>query len=132
MDRSTLLKAFNTHLFEFIDDIIAIFPENEKIKYTRTTMDMFRKANISGIIKSWEYFICRPYREKIDAGDIDYFLNKDYSEDLTYMGEKAGRIELAINELRDPLRQLSDANKAHAVKYMQNLCRLCDMYMGKA
>jgi hypothetical protein len=132
MDRSALLKAFNTQLFAFMDDIIAIFPENEKIKYTRTTMDMFRKTNVTGIVKSWHYFICRPYKAQIDAGDIDYFLNKDYAEDLVYMGERAGKIEQTINELRDPIKQLSDTNKAHALKYMQNLCTLCEMYVGPA
>ena len=27
-DKSTLLKTFNTQLFAFLDDVIAIFPEN--------------------------------------------------------------------------------------------------------
>ena len=27
-DKTTILRAFNTHLFEFLDDVIAILPDN--------------------------------------------------------------------------------------------------------
>ena len=30
-DKSTLSRAFNTHLLEFFDDIIGIYPDNQDI-----------------------------------------------------------------------------------------------------
>ena len=43
MDKSTVLKAFNNHFFEFIDDIIGIFPENNDIKTTKTFFEMTKR-----------------------------------------------------------------------------------------
>ena len=40
----TLLKAFNNHLIEFIEDLIKIYPEDLDLKTSKTF--------ISGIIKS--------------------------------------------------------------------------------
>jgi hypothetical protein len=32
-DKSTVLRAFNKHFFEFLDDVSAVYPENMDIKY---------------------------------------------------------------------------------------------------
>ena len=75
VDKTTYLRAFNTHLFEFIDDIIRIFPDNMNIATTKTTFEMTKKANPTLLIKVWYKFVYSPYSEIIDAGDLDFFIN---------------------------------------------------------
>ena len=41
---SSLLKAFNNHLMEFLDDVIRIFPENLDIKTGKTFAEGLKKA----------------------------------------------------------------------------------------
>jgi hypothetical protein len=39
-DKSTILRGFNNHFFEFVDEIIRIFPENQNIRECRTTFEV--------------------------------------------------------------------------------------------
>jgi hypothetical protein len=126
-DKSTVLKAFNNHFFEFIQDIINIFPENDDLKSTKTGLEFFKKANPTCIAKAWEYFVHEKYKDVINKGDITFFFEKDYNNDLTYMSN-AGEIMKAIDKIREPVRNMSDESKAHTMKYIQNLCKLSGVY----
>ena len=130
VDKTTYLRAFNTHLFEFIDDIISIFPDNMNIATTKTTFEMTKKANPTLLIKVWYKFVYSPYSEIIDAGDLDFFINKDYSNDVATL-QNARDIIKAIDGLRNPIRSMSDTNKAHSLEYIRNLCKLSQMYDSK-
>lgn len=127
-DKSIILKSFNNHFFEFLQDIITIFPENEELQFTKTKMEMLKKANPTCIIKAWYFFVFEKYNNIILNGDITFFFDKDYKEDLEYM-KNSGEIMNVINKLREPIRNMSDTNKEHTLKYMQNLCKLSDIYM---
>jgi len=127
-DKSSLLKAFNTHFFAFVDDIISIFPESDDIRSTKTAFELFKKANPTSILKAWHIFVYIPYNKIIEEGKIEFFFEKDYKDDLVYMSN-ANDIVKIIDTLRDPIRQMSDVNKAHSMKYIQNLAKLSEMYM---
>lgn len=126
-DKSTYSRAFNTHFFEFLDDIIAIFPENTDIKAARLSFDTIKRANPSIIIKVWYTFVYLPYKEILDSGDITFFINKDYKEDLSTLGNSSDIMKI-VDKLRDPLRNMGETNKQHSTKYIQNLCKLSVLY----
>jgi len=127
-DKSSILKAFNTHFFAFIDEITTIFPENDGVRGSKTSFELFRKANPTSLLKAWHIFVYTPYRNVIDAGQLDFFFEKDYSQDLAHMGNSAD-IMAIIDTLRQPVKEMSDINRAHSMKYIQNLSKLSDMYM---
>lgn len=126
-DKTTILRAFNTHLFEFIDDIISVFPENVDIVASKTSLELTKKANPTLIIKIWYSYVYLPYSEIIDAGNLDFFINKDYSSDLSGLPNSRD-ISAAVDALREPIRNMSDSNKAHSLNYIQNLCKLSKVY----
>ena len=127
MDKSTALRGFNTHFDEFVNDVINVFPENTDIKSARNIVNMTRKANVTIVIKIWYMYVYLPYKERIDRGDLDFFINKDYSEDLDGVSND-GDILKSIDSLRSPIKQMSAVNKAHSLEYVQNLCKLSEMY----
>ena len=127
MNKSTALKAFNTHFDEFVNDVINVFPENTDIKSAKNVANVARKANVTIIIKIWYKYVYLPYKERIDNDDLEFFINKDYNEDLDGVSN-AGDILKSIDSLRHPMKQMSDANKAHSLRYVQNLCKLSEMY----
>jgi len=127
-DKSTVLKAFNNHFIDFIQDVSNIFPENDDIKSTKTALEFLKKANPSSIVKAWHYFVYAQYKDVIQSGDITFFFDKDYKDDLNHM-KNSNEIMKAIDKIREPVKQMSDENKAHTMKYIQNLCRLSDVYM---
>ena len=129
MDKSSILKAFNQHFFEFLDDIIRIYPENKDITDGRTTFEFFKKANPTSIVKAWHQFVTLKYETTIENGNIDYFLEKDYKDDLNHMGN-ANEVMEIVDRLRVPMRSMTPESKASSLKYLQNLCKLSNMYMN--
>lgn len=127
MDKSTVLKAFNNHFFEFVDDIIGIFPENNDIKTTKTFFEMTKKGNATLLIKVWYTYVYKPYADILDAGDLDFFINKDYSEDMAGL-TNAKDILASIDKIRNPIKEMSDTNKAHSLSYLTNLNKLSNIY----
>jgi hypothetical protein len=127
LDKTTLMRTFNTHFFEFMDDVIGIFPENLEIVSARNTFETFRKANPTAIVKVWYKYIFLKYNDMIQMGDLSYFLEKNYVDDLTNV-KNPNRVLEVIDGLRAPLREMGETNKQHTLKYIQNLCRLSNMY----
>lgn len=126
-DKTMVLRAFNTHMFEFIDDMMSVFPDNVDIKTSRTSLEYTKKLNPTMIIKIWFSYVYSPYAAIIDAGDLEFFTNKDYSSDLSSFPNSRD-ILAAVDSLRDPIRGMSEENKTHSLSYIQNLCRLSNAY----
>jgi len=126
-DKSTLLKTFNVQFFAFMDDIICIFPENIDIATSRKSFETIKRANPTVILKVWNLYVYTPYKESINNGDIEFFVNKDYGSDLTSLGN-AKDVMKVIDTLRDPIRSMNDVNKSHTMKYIQVLSKLSDLY----
>ena len=126
-DKSTILKAFNTLFFNFLDDIIDIVEDAGDIRSAKTAFEVFRKGNPTIIIKVWRTYIYEPYAEVIQQGDLDFFINKDYSGDLAVLGNPSD-IMKTIDKIREPIRNMTDVNKAHSLDYIQKLSLLSASY----
>lgn len=122
---SNLLKVFNNHLVEFLDDVITIFPENTDIQTGRTFIVGIKKVNPRKIIETWKEYINDKYIDEINKGDWDFFINKDYTQDLQYTSSNVVNI---INDVKIQLHHTSSENKKKALKYVQNLCKICNLY----
>lgn len=128
-DKTTLMRAFNKHFFDFLDDIITIFPENSDIAIARTSFETIKKANPSAILKAWYQFVYARYKDVIDSGNITFFFDKDYGSDLANLSN-SNEIMKMIDKIREPIRCMSETNKEHSMKYIQNLSKLSLMYSG--
>jgi hypothetical protein len=126
-NKTTILRTFNTHFVDFIDDIIKVIPENSDILAAKSFFEITKKANPTLIIKIWFSLIYSPYTTIIDSGDLEFFINKNYAEDLSTM-QNSKEILKAIDSLRDPIRNMTETNKKHCLKYIQNLCKLSAVY----
>jgi len=127
VNKSTILKAFNTHFFEFIDDIIQLLPENGDIVSAKLSAMMIKKVNPTIIIKTWYKYIYKPYFNEINNGDLNYFFEKDYNLDLQHLSNSSEIIQI-INNIRCPIRDMNEINKEHTKKYIQNLTKLSILY----
>jgi len=127
MSGSSVLTVFNDHFFEFVSDIQSVFPNDVDILTTKNALTMIRKANPKMIIKIWSSYIVSKYKTQIEAGNISFFLEKDYSEDLQG-ADNSKKIMDSINRLRDPIRNMDEENMKKIIKYIQNLTKLCLVY----
>lgn len=124
---TSIVGAFNNHFVEFLEDVHSIFPEDKQIKTAKNALMMLKKANPSVIVKIWKEYITTKYKEQIYQGNMDFFINKDYSEDLQTAGNQNTIME-SINRLRDPIRNMGSSNQEKAMKYIQNLTKISELY----
>jgi len=126
-DKSTILRSFNKHFFDFLDDIKSILPENKEILYAITSFDTIKRANPTIIVKAWYSNVFLPYKDVIDNGDLSFFIEKDYGSDLAHLN-KSEEILKMINNIRRPIKDMDETNKNHSLKYIQNLNKLSELY----
>jgi len=126
-DKTTLLRAFNNHFFDFLNDVMSIFPENDDLKLAKTSFETAKKANPTLILKAWFNYVYTPYKDVIDAGNIDFFFEKDYGSDLSTLSN-ANEIMKMIDKIRQPIKEMSAENKAHTAKYVKNLSQISALY----
>ena len=126
-DKSSVLRAFNKHFFEFIEDIIVILPNDPEISKAKVSLENIKKMNPTLLCKTWFRLVYSPYKEVIDNGDISFFFDKDYSSDLDNV-PKAAEVMAVIDKIRMPIKSMDDVNKSHCTKYIQNLSKLSTIY----
>jgi hypothetical protein len=129
-DKSTVLRTFNTQFFDFINDVLVVFPDNLEILTARKYFETIKKANPTAILKAWYNYVYAPYQSVIDAGDISFFFDKNYESDLSIIAN-SGEIMQMIDRVRTPLRTMSNENKSHTSKYVQILSKLSMLYSAR-
>jgi hypothetical protein len=123
---SNILAAFNDHFLEFLNDIQSVFPEDVDILTAKNALTAIRKANPKMIVKIWRVFIAEKYRDHILAGNIAFFIDKDYGADVS-TAQNSDKIMESINRLREPIRNMGPDNQAKVMKYIQNLTKLSEL-----
>ena len=123
---SQILSAFNDHFTEFVDDIKRVFPNDVDIATAANALAKLRKANPKIIIMAFKQFVSLPYKKEIESGEIDFFINKDYSQDIG--GDSASLILSKIDLLRKPVSEMNQSEQEKVIKYLQNLTKLADLY----
>ena len=127
MEQSHILKTFNDHFIEFIEDIIKVFPENSDLVSIKNSFISFRKLNPKLVLGVFRTYVIDKYSGEIDSKNIDFFINKNYESDLQDNSSSSMIIE-KIDKLRDPVREMSEDNQQKVLKYLQNLKKLCLLY----
>lgn len=120
---ANILQLFNNHFVEFVNDIQSVFPEDVDILTAKNALIAIRKANPKLVVKIWSNYIVKTYKQQIDEGNIDFFINKDYTDDLT-INDNASKIIESIDRLREPVKQMTLENQMKTMKYIQNLTKL--------
>jgi hypothetical protein len=123
-----ILKAFNNHFMEFVEDIINIFPNNLDLLTTKKSVLLLKKSNPKIIIHVWNEEVNKKYGSQIDEGDISFFIEKDYNEDLEKYDNN--KISDVIEKLRDTIRNMKKEDLDKSLKYLQNLKKLSLLYFS--
>jgi len=126
-EKSTLSKTFNNQFFSFWDDILLVFPGNTDLIASKKSFETVKRANPTLMIKAWYSYVYLKYKTEIDNGDIDFFFNKDYSEDLASVSGSTDVMRI-IDSIREPIKSMDDVNKQHTTKYIQILSKLSEVY----
>jgi len=128
MDKDKILTIFNKQFKEFVEDISRVFPENQDLLTLKLTISQILNITPKTIYKGYKKNLIDVYRKEIETGDITFFIDKDYKNDLNKLGSSNNLILDKIDSLREPIRNMGPTEQAKVVKYMQNMMKLSDMY----
>ena len=128
VNKSQILQIFNKEIKLFLKNIIKCFPKEDSIRTFNTFILTFCKYNPVKLIEIWNYYIAIPYIDVIQAGDFNYFENKNYSTDVKDLKENAEYVLKTYNEMRENISKTSEENKKISMKFIQNLSNLSLLY----
>lgn len=123
---TNILTAFNDHFEEFVNDVHRVFPDDADILTAKNSFLAARKANPKLIVKIWKLYVVSKYRAEIESGNIEFFINKDYKNDVS-ISPYSDKITESIDRLRDPVKKMNLDEQAKTMKYIQNFTKLSDM-----
>lgn len=124
-----IIDTFNTTFYDFLTDLTNVFPENTYIKKSKTNLRVVNNLTPKIVIGVWNTFVNVKYYNTIMEGDLTYFLEKDYTEDLQVLGtDKSSEVLDFINNIREPIKNLDNENLQTSINYLQNLSKLSYAY----
>jgi hypothetical protein len=123
-DKTIVLKTFLKQFTEFVDDIHGVFPNNHDIESAKNALILMKKTNPNMLISAWLSSMC-PYDDEIMAGNIDFFLEKNYDNDLEHMGNV---VMQKVDAFKKPIKEMGSENQKKTMKYIQNLTKLAKLY----
>ena len=126
-DRNMIVTAFNNQMNEFVNDIVRILPADRDVLKLKNMIGTVRKANPKILIQLWKANITDKYIDSIERMDAKYFVEKDYTEDLT--GVDDGDYALnSIERIRTYVSNMTETDQETSMKYIFNLTKLSSMY----
>ena len=126
---SLVLQGFNKQLVELLDDIENVLPGDVDIKTVKNSLLLLKKTNPRKIIEVWKLYICDKYYQEIENNEMDFFINKDYNDDIA-LDNKSDAIKM-IERLREPIKKMKEDDKVVVMKYILNLSKLSILYYKK-
>ena len=103
-----------------------IKPNKLDIKTGKTFIEGVKRVNPKKIITYWRDNILMLYETEILDGEITFFVNKDYRNDI---GTEVQTLKV-LEDIRGLVRETTKENKEKAMKYLQNLTKLCKLYFS--
>ena len=124
MSTANLIKAFNKLVFQFNDDLIAVFPQENDFKLSKHTFELLDKVNYKKIFELVGPHLLM-HKEAILSRDEAFFITTDASkyvesDDL-----------IIIKKLRDYWKQdMTPENKEKVWSYLNNALKLTNMIIA--
>ena len=120
---TSYLTAFNTVVFNFNDDLIQTFPEENDFKVYRRGLEWLKESNAKKICNLFKVYTFN-YKEKIISKDESFFLATNYNDVVDTNNEG---IVLVINKLKKYWTVLSKENQDKIWDYLNTLLKLADL-----
>jgi len=127
MEKKLYLSSFNDPFEEMLVDISRIYPDDDDIKNVHTFLNGIRSVNVTKIHKIFRESVINKYRKKIMNDEIEFFLDKDYSGDLS--SKYKDRVNEKLDFLKNTIRKMELNEQQKIIKYLKNLISLSDLYI---
>lgn len=128
MNKNQIIDTFNKHFMDFIIDIERVFPNDTDIMSMRKSLNKSLIFSPKVFIRMFNDYFVALYSNEIEAGDLNFFIQNDYRSKHGYKETDDIWIMNKIDILREPVRIMTDEDKAKVIQYLKNLKKLSDLY----
>lgn len=119
----SIVAAFNTLLDQFMTELSRLFPHDNQLRTYHTFANGMAAVQPSSLVKYFKTTVL-PYKSQIAARDAQFFLRKDYTEEMATHGSDV----LESMRLKDLWRTMSDQSKQTTFEYLQKLVSLAELH----
>ena len=126
-------KAFNNCLEEYLLFILNLFPDNIDIRTAYNGLLNIKKVNPMLIVKFWNGYVVAKYNTPIQQGDYDFFINKEYTQDILSTSSDQNisqQIIEGIEKIRQSIINMQVSDKEKWIQYMKQLNNLSILYIN--
>ena len=123
------LTTFNKQMEEMLEDAMRIFPDDKNIVKAKLYFEGLKKTNPRIVIQVWKAHITSKYYDKITQGDVNFFVQNDFTEDVNTSGGNVDMVTSTIHEIRKIISHMNDTQMKVMMVYIQNLTKLSSLYV---
>ena len=126
-EKKEILDTFNIYFREFVNDVYRIFPNDTTISMISKSLSILMMMTKKQVIQVFKTNIVDCYLKEIESGDLSFFMDKNYTDDLN----KAGSPEFIMNKIdyiKGLVKEMTNEEQQNVMKYFQNLTILCNLY----
>lgn len=125
--KKILVDAFFNTYEDFMNQMIAVYPDDRDFPLYKSGLSMFRRVNPAIIVgKTWKWV--SKFEGQIAARDERFFLEYDYSSDTE--GEEP--LEQTLEKLRSMWKELNEHNRKVVWDYVNLIMELARRCSGNA
>lgn len=129
MDKSQCLNIFNQKLREFVNDLIAVFPNDTDLYSFKTSLNMIGLVNERQMLDLFIRFVHKSYKTQILNRDESFFLTHTYNDEISHAGDNNMTNQL-IAKIKSYWADMSPENKGIVWTYFEVLIRLAEKYVS--
>ena len=122
-----IVEIFNNKLNEFLNDLIKIHDDSDLFAF-KTSLKMLICVDSKKPIRMFNKHVSIPYSERIVNTDDEFFLEKDYMDDVESVGKDVDFNYGLVNKIKEFWKDMTDTNKEIVWKYLNLLVLLCDKF----
>jgi hypothetical protein len=133
MRKEECVNLFNVKLKEFINDLITVYPQDNDLYTFKTSISMLLLVNDKQVIKIFKDFVYPKYKDHILNRDDTFFLDHDYTDDMSAVGVAEQSPEITdqlIVKIKSYWTTMDDDNKNVIWNYFTLLIKLVGKYIS--
>ena len=123
------LSSFNKTYFSFLDFIKTYLKDDPNFKTFYRKNLIVKETNVKLIIKTWDERITKKYYNEVMNKNFDFFLNKEYTTDIT---AKETPLINYINDFKQVYPTLEESVKKEFTDYIVDLTQYSYNYYNKS
>ena len=130
MDKKAYFSSFNRTYFELLKMMKEQVQDNKDFKRFYNQNLFVKRTNIKLLIRTWYENITYFYKEPIFRGNIQFFLDKDYSSDMSKNRDFSNTysIDTYIQYFKSVYESLDKKQVDTFVSKVQELTQLSNLY----